>query len=247
MAQNERQGMEAAAPQGGTGPQGGTEGSATPASTRGAGSQGTSATGQERKTETGTTGEATGREQGGRLTRRETREEGLGHLFGGGPFFGGASPFALFRLLSDDMDRLFFGSRGQGQGQLGTSVGRFLLNVDIDERDDRLLVRADLPGLKPDDFRVEIEDDAIVIQGERRDEREDVRGGIRRAERSYGSFRRVIPLPQGAKVEEADARFENGVLEIQIPVEQQARSRRLEVRSGSGSDPGTKPSDPTRH
>jgi HSP20 family protein len=249
MAQNETQGMEAAAPQGGTGSQGVTEGSATPASTPGAGSQGKSAVGQQqqqqRKSETGTGSAATGREQGDRIARRETREDTLSNFFGGGPFFGGASPFAIFRLLSDDMERLFLGSRGQGQGHLGTSAGRFLPTIDVDERDDKILVRADLPGLKEDDFRVEIEDDALVIQGERRDEREDVRGGIRRAERSYGSFRRVIPLPQGANVEEADARFENGVLEIQIPLEQQSRSRRLEVKSGTGS--GSTPSDPTRH
>ena len=238
MAQNEKQGMEAAAP----------SGSASQSGT--AGSQGTSAGGQQqRKMETGTGSTTTGHESGqqsARLARRETREDALGNLFGATPFFGSASPFALFRLLSDDMDRLFFGGgRGQGQGQLGTAVGRFMPNIDTEERDDRILVRADLPGVKVDDFRVEIEDDALVIQGERRDEREDVRGGIRRVERSYGAFRRVIPLPPGANLEQAEARFDNGVLEVQIPFEQKSGSRRLEVQSGSSS--GSTSKDPTRH
>jgi HSP20 family protein len=67
-------------------------------------------------------------------------------------------------------------------------------------------------------------------------------------ERSHGTFRRVIPLPQGANLEAAQARFENGVLEIDIPFQQQSKSRRLEVRTGStsGSASGST-SDPTRH
>ena len=71
---------------------------------------------------------------------------------------------------------------------------------------------------------------------------------MRRFERTYGTFRRVIPLPQGANVEAAEARFENGVLEITIPLQQQARTRRLEVKSGSsgGTPPGTT-GDTTRH
>ena len=189
----------------------------------------------------------TGREQETRPVGRIGRQGWEDQV---GTFFGG-SPFALFRRLSDDMDRLFFGG-GQGLGSFGTFGARFVPNVDVEEREDRILVRADLPGLNPEDFRVDIEDDALVLQGERRQVREETRGGIRRSERSYGSFRRVIPLPPGAKVEAADARFENGVLEIDIPVQQQSRSRRLEVRSGGspgtpGASSSTGGSDATKH
>src|SRR5678816_2692501 len=77
------------------------------------------------------------------------------------------------------MERVFFGG-GQGLGAVGFGQ-RFIPNVDVEERDDRIVVRADLPGVKLDDFRVEIEDDALVLQGERRSEREDTRGGVRRS------------------------------------------------------------------
>jgi len=229
MAQNERQGVEAAA-------QGGTTGT-QPAGTSGA-SSGSTGTEQGRGS-TGSGREST--ESSGRLSRREGQEP-YGALLG-------ASPFALFRLLSDDMERLFFGGGTHGQGPLGALAGaRFMPQVDIEEHDDKLVVRADLPGVQPDDFRVDIEDDALVIQGERRDERDDTRRGIRRFERSYGAFRRVVPLPAGANVENADARFENGVLQIEIPV-QQSKSRRLEIHAGSSKDTpsGSKSSDPTRH
>jgi len=182
--------------------------------------------------DSGTTARDQQTQPGARVTRREGWEDRAT------PFFG--SPFALFRRLSDDMDRLFFGG-GQGLGSFGGVGVRFMPNVDVEEREDKVLVRADLPGVNPDDFRVDIEDDSLVLQGERRNVREETRGGIRRSERSYGSFRRVIPLPQGANLEAADARFENGVLEIEIPLQQQSKSRRLEIHSGAKS------SDPTRH
>jgi len=236
MAQNDPQSMEAAGASGTTGSRTGSQ--------AGVDEQGRTQTGST-PPEASTPGSGTaGREQAqstGRLGRREGLEEQLT------PFFGG-SPFALFRKLSDDMDRLFFGG-GQGLGSFGGLGTRFIPNVDVEERDDRILVRADLPGVSPDDFRVDIEDDALVLQGERRTVREETKGGIRRSERSYGSFRRVIPLPQGANVEAADARFENGVLEIEIPRLQQSKSRRLEIRSGSApeSKPGSTSGDPTRH
>ena len=233
MAQNERQGIEAAA-------QGGTSGT-QPGGTSGVPS-GSASTEQRRGSTTETGSTPSGREAS-ETARRLSRSEGQEPRTS---LFGGASPFALFRLLSDDMDRLFF---GHGQGQVGTfGGGHFMPQVDIFEHDDKLVVRADLPGVQPEDFRVDIEDDALVLQGERRDEHEDTRRGIRRFERSYGSFRRVIPLPPGANLENADARFENGVLQIEIPL-QQTKSRRLEVRSGSskGEPTAGKSSDPTRH
>jgi HSP20 family protein len=232
MAQNDPQGMEAAGASGGTGSRG-TETGGSPGATRGAASQGTE---QGRTETTAQAGGTTGAEQQegqtrGRLTRREGWEDQ-------GGFFG--SPFALFRRLSDDMDRLFFG--GSSIGPFGGMAGRFVPNIDVEERDEKILVRADLPGVHPEDFHVDIEENALVLQGERRSEHEETRGGVHRVERSHGSFRRVIPLPQGANLEAADAHFENGVLEIEIPLQQQSKARRLEIHSGgtTGSSETTK-------
>lgn len=252
MAQNEPQGMEAAAgghseTTGSTGSRSGSESSGASARTGSSAAEG----GEEARTPSGTT--QTGTTQGGmsrreeqgqsgrRLARREGWDDPLSAFFG-------VSPFALFRRLSDDMDRMFFGG-GQAAGNLAGLGMRFIPNIDVEERDDRIVVRADLPGVNLDDLEVQIEDDGVVIQGERRFDREDTRGGIRRFERSHGSFRRVVPLPPGANTDAAEARFENGVLEIDIPVQQQQRSRRLDVHSGGspGTTSGTTSSDPTRH
>ena len=112
--------------------------------------------------------------------------------------------------------------------------------IDIVERDGRLVVRADLPGMSADDVRIEIRDDALVLEGERRSEIEVEEEGVYRSERVYGRFSRVIPLPDGADLDKASARFENGVLEIEIPLREDARRRRIEIQGGSASEGGAK-------
>jgi HSP20 family protein len=102
-------------------------------------------------------------------------------------------------------------------------------------------VRADLPGTREEDIRVELLDNALVIAGERRSEREEERGKVFRSERTYGTFRRTIPLPEGADTDDATASFANGVLEVRVKVpEQKQRRRQLEIkgRGAEGEDAG---------
>ena len=108
-------------------------------------------------------------------------------------------------------------------------------HVEVSERDGKLLIEADLPGMKREDINVQIEQDAIVIQGERNAHQTSNQGGYYRSERSYGSFYRTIPLPEGANADSAQASFRDGVLEIELdaPREQQ-RGRRLDIRDGGG-------------
>ena len=104
--------------------------------------------------------------------------------------------------------------------------------VEVFERGSNLVIRADLPGLKREDVNVEVEDDSLVIRGERRNELEDEREGFYRSERSYGSFYRVIPLPDGVDESKVNASFRDGVLEITLPRPEERRpsSRRVEIR-----------------
>jgi HSP20 family protein len=95
------------------------------------------------------------------------------------------------------------------------------------------LVRADLPGLRKEDVTVEISDDSLTIQGERRDEHEEEREGLFTSERTYGSFYRVVPLPEGAIPDSGKASFKNGVLEVTVeaPPREVSRGRRIDVSS----------------
>ena len=105
--------------------------------------------------------------------------------------------------------------------------------IEAFQKGDQFVVRADLPGLSKDDLSINVTDDAVTIQGERKAEHKDEREGYYRSERSYGSFCRVIPLPAGTITDQAKANFRDGVLEITMPAPPASQGRRLEIGEGS--------------
>jgi len=164
-------------------------------------------------------------------------------------------PVGIIERFADEMDRIF-DDFGFGRARLPrwertwltapardldlwtANVELWAPNVEVFQRNTELVVRADLPGLSKEDVKVDVTDEAITIQGERRREHEEERGGVYRSERSYGNFKRVIALPEGAITDQAKATFRDGVLEITMPAppEQVTRGRRLEI----GEVPPTK-------
>src|SRR5712692_4414504 len=128
------------------------------------------------------------------------------------------------------------GAREQQAGRGSGSLQRRSPAVEMFERDGQLVIRADLPGLSPDDVRIEVSDDSLVIEGERRSEIEVEDEGVYRAERTYGRFSRVIALPDDVDPAQAQARFENGVLEISIPLPEQTQRRRIPIQGASASE-----------
>ena len=144
----------------------------------------------------------------------------------------GASPFSsIFQRWNDEMDR-FFSDFGVGRNRQAAQGGIWSPQVEVFQRGNELIVRADLPGLSKDDVKVEINDNVLTIQGERKQEHEEEREGWYRNERSYGSFYRAIPLPEGTISDSAKASFKNGVLEValQAPPQEVSRGRRLEIK-----------------
>jgi HSP20 family protein len=150
-----------------------------------------------------------------------------------------ATPFRMLERFADEMDRMFdelgFGHAFSRRSEIDENF-MWAPRIDVTQRNNELVIRADLPGLKKDDVKVDVTDDAVTIQGERHRERDDEQGGIYRSERSYGSFYRAIPLPEGAMADQAKASFNNGVLEITMPAppEQVSKGRRLEINEGTG-------------
>ena len=145
----------------------------------------------------------------------------------------GTDPFSVMGRIADHMDRWFL-SRPSGAGMWRSAAdAAWTPQVESFQRGNQFVVRADLPGLKKDDVTVEINDDTITIEGERRDEREDEHDGVFTSERTYGRFCRVVPLPEGAIADTAKASFVNGVLEIatDAPPREVVRGRRLEISS----------------
>jgi HSP20 family protein len=148
-----------------------------------------------------------------------------------------ANPFSLLRRMTEEMDRVFQEVGLEREGSSGTGWSPA---IEVSQREGKYNIHAELPGLEPKDVKVEVENDALVIQGERRFEQEEKEAGMQRTERQYGLFYRSIPLPEGAKVEQAKAKFHNGVLEVTIPVPEQQSNRRsipIEGESGVSSKP----------
>ncbi len=160
-----------------------------------------------------------------------------------------ASPFGFMRRFAEEMDHLVedfglgFGwhlpralTRGREllRRETGLIPAEWSPRVDIGQKDGNLVVRADLPGLSKDDIKVDITEDALTIQGERKQEKKEEREGYSYSECSYGSFYRAIPLPEGADASKATAEFRNGVLEVVVPApaRPESKARRLEVREG---------------
>ncbi|HSC28343.1 MAG TPA: Hsp20/alpha crystallin family protein [Vicinamibacterales bacterium] len=132
------------------------------------------------------------------------------------------TPFRLMRRLSDEMERLFedFEFR-RPFAFLAPQEKMFdwIPAIEVFQKDKKLVVRAELPGLTKDDVKIDVTENMLTLQGERKQVKEEKEEGYLRTERYYGSFYRQIALPEGARTEGVKALFKNGVLEIEVPVE----------------------------
>lgn len=128
-------------------------------------------------------------------------------LFRGSVF--GVNPFGLMRQFTDEMDRVF---------GFEAKETAWVPPIEMKRMEGKLVVTADLPGLKKEDVKVNVTGNTLTLEGERKEEEEDKGEGYYHSERRYGKFFRSIPLPEGAKVDATDAEFKDGVLEITVPI-----------------------------
>jgi HSP20 family protein len=129
-------------------------------------------------------------------------------------------PFAMFRDMASEFDRLFEDAtwpafRNPFRAGKGTA---WTPGIDVFEKDNRLITRIDLPGMKKEDVKVEVTDGHLAISGERKSEVEEKKENFYRCEREYGSFYRAVPLPEGVKLDDVKATFADGVLEVSVPL-----------------------------
>ena len=133
-------------------------------------------------------------------------------------------PFELFDALEEEMARLWRSPwrigpwmLGRRPGAMGPVPASWTPQVDIYEKDGKLVVKAELPGIEKEDVQVTLEGTDLVIRGERKEEHEVKEESYYRSERSYGRFYRRIPIAFEATAEQITAAFKDGVLEIAIP------------------------------
>ena len=144
-------------------------------------------------------------------------------------------PFSLLRQMTSELDRAFDdwpSFRWPAFGQFSSSqAAAWSPKIDVVERDNRLVTRVDLPGMKKEDVSVEVTDGHLALSGERKRETEEKKDNFYRSERQYGSFYRAVPLPEGVKLDDVKATFADGVLEVSIPLpaKPEAKVRKVQI------------------
>jgi len=144
---------------------------------------------------------------------------------------------ALLSDLDRLFDRPFFGAGLRWPAlrmMMPSDVTKWVPEIDVFERGNMLVTKIDLPGMKKEDVKVEVVDGHLAISGERKNETEETKNNVYRAERSYGSFYRAVPLPQGVKLEDVKAAFANGVLEVSVPLPvKEATKRQVPIQEAA--------------
>ncbi|HOF19453.1 MAG TPA: Hsp20/alpha crystallin family protein [Phycisphaerae bacterium] len=126
--------------------------------------------------------------------------------------------------MSDLLDR-FFGDFGWP-----TERGAWAPALDVAERDDAIIVRAELPGMKADDIDLQVQGNTLTIRGEKKESHEDKGENYHHVERRWGSFQRVIPLPESVDADHIDAKYADGVLQVTLPKTERAKPRKITVK-----------------
>ena len=140
-------------------------------------------------------------------------------------------PFTLLRQMASDFDGMFGPSWPSFRTGGMTGAFNWAPEIDVFQKDNRLVTKVDLPGMKKEDVTVEVVDGCLAISGERKREAEEKRDEFYRSEREYGSFYRAVALPQGAELDDVKATFADGVLEVSIglPAAPDANARKVEI------------------
>lgn len=106
-------------------------------------------------------------------------------------------------------------------------------SVDLIRRDDSMVLRADIPGIKPDEVKIEVEDDVLTVSGEHSEEKEERKERYMRRERRIGSFSRSMVLPKGVEADDIEATTKDGVLEVTIPMPKAEEAQKVEIKPKS--------------
>lgn len=138
------------------------------------------------------------------------------------------NPFRDEDRFETDFNRLFNSFWHQGVDDPAV-VKEWLPSVDLYEEKDKVVVRAELPGIKKEDISLTLKEDTLILQAERKQEREEENEQYHVREGSYGTFHRVLTLPADVKAEKATADYKDGVLTIHLPKIEETKARKIKI------------------
>jgi HSP20 family protein len=151
----------------------------------------------------------------------------------------GITPWRPFREL-EEWDRRFDDMLGRPLWRLPVDERGWMPALDVFEKADKFVVKAELPGIKEEDIHVSVVGDTLSIRGEKKSETEVKEEDYYRSERSYGSFYRSIPIPANVNADKIEACFEDGVLEVALPKSAKAKPKKVTVSAKKKTASSTK-------
>lgn len=137
-------------------------------------------------------------------------------------------PFAELTALRRAMDRVF---DEFVPARFREEEAELAFPVDVYETDKEIIVKAALPGVKPEEIDISVTSDSLTIRGESRHEEKVEKENFYRQEIRYGAFSRIVPLPAPIRAEEADAEYKDGLLTVKLPKKEEARPKTIKVRA----------------
>ncbi|HUW64039.1 MAG TPA: Hsp20/alpha crystallin family protein [Spirochaetia bacterium] len=137
-------------------------------------------------------------------------------------------PFRDGQSLQRSINRLFDDTIFGGEENVPAAAS-WMFPVDIKENSDKVVVRAEIPGIKGEDIKINLHDNQLTIQGERKQEKEEKGDRFIRVERSYGSFYRAFTVGVPVKADEIKASYKDGILDVVIPKEEKARPKEIQI------------------
>ena len=140
-------------------------------------------------------------------------------------------PFRDLVSIQDELNRLFGRTFTGGESMRPTATGPWMPAMDVYETEDRIVATLELPGIEPKDVEVSVEDSTLTVSGKREFTSETNEDNYHRVERRYGSFARSISLPQTVDTEKVGARFDKGVLTIEVPKVERAKPKKIEIEA----------------
>jgi len=140
------------------------------------------------------------------------------------------NPWTAVPTLQNRVNRLFDDMFPEIREGVDTGLMEWRPMVDTYEKDDAIIVNAELPGVKKDDISIDVKNNILTISGERKDEEEVNEDNYFRKERFYGKFQRSFTLPENVDPDKVDAAYKDGVLEVKIPKTDEGSTKKIEIK-----------------
>ena len=140
-------------------------------------------------------------------------------------------PFRDLVTTQDRFNRLFNETFSQVFGDEGTASKTWLPPVDIIEQENSLVLKAELPGIDPNDIEIRVEDNTLHMKGERKFEKDIKEENLHRVERSYGAFSRTFALPSSIDADKVQAEYKDGILTLTMPKREEAKPKTIKINT----------------